>query len=779
MVIYIRYCFALLLAFFILLSGTCQSISVTPEIIQGNLSIAPLPVSMEARDGYFVINRNTWILTESFPPFDFNPLNVFREVFERKSGYPLNEPGKVSSRPGLRAKILIISDPVPGDGEGYKLRVNESGIIITASTEQGLFYAFQTLRQIMRMDAYPDAGLQQRDWKVPAVDITDYPQFNYRGLHLDVCRHFMPVEFVKKYIDLLAYYKMNRFHWHLTDDQGWRIEIKKYPKLQEIAAWREETLMGHYSETPDRYDETRHGGYYTQEEIREVVAYAGERGVMIIPEIEMPGHAQAALAAYPELACTPGPFSVATTWGVFKDVFCPNEQTFTFLQDVLDEVMDLFPSPYIHIGGDECPKTRWKESAYCQALMKKDGLKDENELQSYFIRRIEKYLNSKGRNIIGWDEILEGGLAPNATVMSWRGVAGGIEAAKAGHDAIMTPGAYCYFDHYQADPAFEPLAIGGLTTLEKVYSFNPVPSTLTAKEAMHIVGAQGNLWTEYIDSPEKAEYMAYPRAIALAEVLWTPPANREWSNFIERLNGHVDRLDGMAVNYARRLKVPVAEINSGQKGLALTWKTDLPGQIIYYSRDTTAKTWDSAQTGETTLFSDAGPVYYKTDFSGTKQLVYSPSKMKQAKISAPRPPSTSYPGRQGLATLGDGLKGRSDFNGEDWCGWNDKPFTIDVNFNGKISLDTIILGVLSSPGAWIHLPQSIDIEASIDHQTYFKLASWTPRDLPAGRNEIILTSPTTSVAYLRLIISPLNTIPAGAPGAGHPAWTFIDEISVY
>jgi hexosaminidase len=265
-----------------------------------------------------------------------------------------------------------------------------------ASSDQGVFYAFQTLRQMMRMDALPDAKGVQRNWEVPAVEITDYPQFAYRGLHLDVCRHFMPLDFVKKYIDLLAYYKMNRFHWHLTDDQGWRIEIKQYPKLQEIAAWRDETLMGHYKETPDRYDGTRHGGYYTQDEIREVVAYASRLGVTIIPGIEMPGHALAALSAYPELGCTPGPFKAATTWGVFDDVMCPNEETFTFLQNVLDEVMELFPSKYIHIGGDECPKTRWKESDFCQELMESEGLKDEHELQSYFIQRIEKYVNSKG-----------------------------------------------------------------------------------------------------------------------------------------------------------------------------------------------------------------------------------------------------------------------------------------------------------------------------------------------------------------------------------------------
>ncbi len=764
-----------------MMTGDCtgQSLPSSPEPVRGDLNIAPLPAMMEAKQGSFVIDDKTFILMESFAPFSFDPLSVFREVFRRKSGYAINEPGNVSPRPGTKAMIVVAKAAAPFNKEGYSLKIGPSGIYISAANEQGIFYAFQTLRQIMRMDALPDAKGEQRTWMLPAVDINDYPQYSYRGLHLDVCRHFMPVDFVKKYIDLLAYYKMNRFHWHLTDDQGWRIEIKRYPKLQEVAAWRDQTLIGHYKETPDRYDGTRYGGYYTQEEIKAVVAYAMERGVTIIPEIEMPGHAQAALAAYPELGCTPGPFNVAQTWGVFDDVFCPNEETFTFLQNVLDEVMALFPSPYIHIGGDECPKTRWKESAFCQDLMKREGLKDEHELQSYFVRRIEQYINSKGRNIIGWDEILEGGLAPNATVMSWRGMSGGIEAAQSGHDVIMTPGTHCYLDHYQADPAFEPLAIGGLTTLEKVYSFNPIPSKLNAEEAKHILGAQGNLWTEYIDSPGKAEYMAYPRAIALAEVLWTPAIRKDWKGFVQRLNAHLERLDGMKVNYARRLKVPEAGIQSGRKGLELTWKTDLPGQSIYFTRDSSSQAWDSAMSGDATLFVDPGHIYYKTDNSGIKEINYQPSKIRNATLSTSIPPSGSYPGRQGILTLGDGLTGKADFNGEDWCAWNGDPFTIEVSFDSPTTIDSITLGLLSSTGSWIHLPQSVEIEGSKDMKTYERIDSRVPGNLPAGRNQITFRIPATSLKSLRITISPLKSIPEGKPGAGHTGWTFIDEIGVY
>lgn len=547
-----KYLSLLLLIIFSTVINSCQNTSSRTETIEGNLSIVPLPSDMKQREGMFVMDDKMKILTntKNFP--HFNPFKVFNEVFEKKSGYGLpylHDKAALKDSSHLIKVTLVYNNY---NKEAYNLKIGKTGILISAGTELGVFYALQTLRQIMRMDAVPDANGTQRLWSLPLVDISDEPRFTYRGMHLDVSRHFMPVDFIKKYIDLLAFYKMNYFHWHLTDDQGWRVEIKKYPKLQSIAAYRNETLVGRFGDEPVKYDGTKYGGYYTQDQIKDIVSYAADRAVTIIPEIEMPGHSMSALAAYPELACTKGPFDVATTWGVFDDVYCPSDTTFTFLENVLDEVLVLFPSPYIHIGGDECPKESWKKSTFCQALMKKEGLKNENELQSYFVQRIEKYLNTKGKTIIGWDEILEGGVAPNATVMSWRGMQGGIDAAKAGHDVIMTPGDYCYFDHYQGDRATEPLAIGGFTPLEKVYEFNPVPSELTAVEAKHILGAQGNVWTEYIDSPEKVEYMAYPRAIALAEVLWTPLEKRNWTEFSARLTQNLDRLDGMEVKYAKQ-----------------------------------------------------------------------------------------------------------------------------------------------------------------------------------------------------------------------------------
>jgi len=391
---------------------------------------------------------------------------------------------------------------------------------------------------------------------VPFVDIEDVPRFAWRGMHLDVGRHMFPIDFIKKYIDYLAFHKLNVFHWHLTEDQGWRIEIKKYPKLTEISAFRNETIVGHHSTNPQKFDGQKYGGFYTQEEIKEVVKYANERFITVVPEIEMPGHAIAALAAYPELSCTGGPFDVRTSWGISDDIFCAgNENTFEFLKIVLSEVVELFPSKFIHIGGDEAPKARWHECLKCKKRIADENLADEHELQSYFIQRIEKYLNSKGKEIIGWDEILEGGLAPNAAVMSWRGNSGGIEAAKQKHNVVMAPTTRCYFDYYQTEyKDNEPLSIGGFLPLEKVYSFNPIPSELTKEEAKFIIGAQANVWTEYMPNPKQVEYMAFPRMSALAEVVWTNNENKNFNDFLSRMGFQYKRFDAMKINYFKARK---------------------------------------------------------------------------------------------------------------------------------------------------------------------------------------------------------------------------------
>lgn len=438
------------------------------------------------------------------------------------------------------------SDTIPNP-EGYTLKITPESIHIGYQTEVGVFYAFQSLRQLIPPDM---EGKYHETITLPCVDIYDYPAFRYRGMHLDECRHFFGKEAVKQYIDMLAFQKMNYFHWHLTDDQGWRIEIKKYPKLTSIGGCRSGTLIGHAQNRPEVFDSISYCHYYSQEEIKEIVAYAAKKFITIIPEIEMPGHASAAISAYPELGCTGKNVEVVQKWGVFKDIFCPSDQTFAFLENVLTEVMDLFPSKYIHIGGDEVDKTNWKNSTFVQGLIKKKGLKDLNGVQSYFIHRIEKFVNSKGRQIIGWDEILDGGLAPNAIVMSWRGINGGIKAANMGHESVMTPGKELYFDHYQ-DSSFsaQPLAFKEVATIRNVYHFKPITNAIEPAKRSKILGAQANLWTEYIPDQKQLQYMAYPRSFALAEVVWSPENNRDYKDFLERLDYQVKRLDTWGINY--------------------------------------------------------------------------------------------------------------------------------------------------------------------------------------------------------------------------------------
>jgi hexosaminidase len=448
------------------------------------------------------------------------------------------------------AVSLTLAGDTAAGPESYRLDVTRRGVAITAPRPAGLFYGLQTLRALLEAERPRTAGgTTTAASSLRGVHIVDAPRFSYRGLHLDVGRHFAPVSFVKRYIDLMSRYKYNTFHWHLTEDQGWRIEIKKYPRLTEVGGCRKETQLGRMR-NPYVGDSIRYCGWYTQDEVRDVVAYAKARYITVIPEIEMPGHAKAALAAYPELGCGPGPYEVWTTWGVDPNIFCPKEETFTFLENVLTEVMALFPSTYIHVGGDEAPKTVWQQSPIAQAVIKRENLKDEHELQSYFIRRMEKFLNAHGRQLIGWDEILEGGLAPKATVMSWRGINGGIAAARQNHDVVMTPTSNTYFDYKQGDGRFEPTNVGAYLPLEKVYAFDPaVPDSLTPEQAKHVIGTQGQLWTEYMNNTAQVEYQAYPRALALAEVAWSPKSVRDFESFGKRLLPRLLGLDRLGVNY--------------------------------------------------------------------------------------------------------------------------------------------------------------------------------------------------------------------------------------
>tara|TARA_R110002050_G_scaffold300717_1_gene471801 strand:- start:4150 stop:5826 length:1677 start_codon:yes stop_codon:yes gene_type:complete len=537
--------FAYILVTLALLSSCKEEIELNKD---RDYAIIPQPESIIIGKGRFEITNSTTIRV--FPLTEETKLaaDFLSNLLANPTGYEFNitESDKVSSN----CITFLIDDSVKNE-EGYVLYITPKHMLVKARTAAGLFYAVQSIRQMLPVEVEKAEIINDIKLSLPACKIEDAPRFVYRGMHLDIGRHFFPVEYIKRYIDMIALHKMNTFHWHLTEDQGWRIEIKKYPKLTEVGAFRAQTIKSFKTgEQPSDFNGKRYGGFYTQEEVRNIVSYAKSHFVTIIPEIEMPGHAIAALASYPEYSCTGGPFKVAEKWGIFEDVYCAgNDSVFTFLEDVLSEVVDLFPGEYIHIGGDECPKVRWKKCPKCQKRIKEQDLENELELQSYFITRIEKFLLSKGRNIIGWDEILEGGIAPNATIMSWRGEEGGIAASAQKHNVIMTPNLFTYYNYYQTDPQGEPQAAGRILSLEKAYSYDPMPKDISEEQKKYIIGTQGCLWTEFFPTAELMEYMVYPRMFAMSEVGWTLKEYKDFDNFVTRLEKNRNRYDVIGINY--------------------------------------------------------------------------------------------------------------------------------------------------------------------------------------------------------------------------------------
>jgi len=536
--------FYLLLSMIFLIAGCNSGFSSDNK---NAYAIIPAPVSLVPMNGSFTFSKKSKIILSVINNETKLAADYLALLIKNPTGLsiPVEEGSKSISR-----SVFMSFDSSIVNNEGYVLKITPEIIDIKAKSAVGMFYAVQTIRQLLPVEVENGKIIKGLVLSVPACEIKDEPGFVYRGMHLDVGRHLFPVAYIKRYIDMMALHKMNTFHWHLTEDQGWRIEIKKYPRLTKIGGFRKETLVGSGNEKPQVFDGKPYGGFYTQEEVKDIVAYAKSKFITIIPEIEMPGHSSAALAAYPEFSCTGGPIEVATKWGVFPDVYCAGKDaTFNFLEDILSEVIDLFPGKYIHIGGDECPKDRWEKCQDCQNRIKKEGLKDEKELQSYFISRIEKFLISKNRKLIGWDEILEGGLAPEATVMSWRGIEGGIEAAKQKHDVVMSPYNDVYLYIYQCEPKGQPLAASGYLPLEKVYSFNPLPDKLNKEEQKYILGLEGCLWSEFVNSPELLEYMVYPRMFAIAETGWTPASGKDFKGFLSRLEIVKKRYDAIGINY--------------------------------------------------------------------------------------------------------------------------------------------------------------------------------------------------------------------------------------
>ncbi len=754
-------------------------ISVPMMLCAQKPAIIPQPVSLQFTAGNFIIDGQTSVNFSKTDAALQQAASFFRTTIYDISG--INLPFHAGTKKIIELKF--ISDTSLGD-EGYMLHITPAGILISANKKAGIFYGMQSLLQTLPA-IRTNAALS-----IPCMDIKDYPRFKWRGMHLDVSRHFFGPEFVKEYINLLASYKMNTFHWHLVDDQGWRLEIKKYPLLTQVGAWRVDETDKVWGDRPQAQQgqPATYGGYYTQEQVNEIIKYAADRNVTIVPEIEMPGHVASAIAAYPALCCTQQP-QLPLTGGNYSNMasnYCAgNDSVFMFLQDVLTEVINLFPSKYIHIGGDEVDKAPWKKCPRCQARIKAQGLKNEEELQSYFVKRIEKFIISKGRKMIGWDEILEGGLAPEATVMSWRGEAGGIQAAKMGHDVVMTPGSPLYFDHYQAGPEGEPLAIGGMNTLKKVYDYDPVPKELDAIQAKYILGAQANIWAEFITKPSHIEYMLLPRMLALAEVDWSPKENRNWQNFNERLQTHFKAFEQRGINYcAGNFTVAIKPVSQNGK-LSVALYTEALNGEIYFTTDGKLPTKESAKyTGPVNITSSV-TLKAVTVLNG-KPMGVKPAEQSFVMHKAIGKdviytnPVSKYYIADGPNSLTDGVRGTFAVN-KYWHGFSGKDMIATIDLGEEKEISTISLGCLQHYRDWIFMPSAVKFEISLDGKTFTTVQTVTntvPVDEKASViKDFTATFTTSKTRFVRVIAT--NTVcPKGHPGEGKPAWIFADELMV-
>lgn len=779
---------------------------------QNNLTLVPMPVTCNLQKqvlNKFSVTRSVTVSYNS--ELLEKEVLFFIETIKQRYGITLRsklEPvnfKKVHSIGQNTITVTLLPEAYATDkgNEYYNIMITSNSMQVMVNHPNGFFIATQTLRQLF------DESTTKGKLSLPPGNVIDYPRFPYRGMHLDVCRHFFPVSFVKKYIDYLAAYKFNTFHWHLTDDQGWRIEIKKYPELINIGSKRNGTIIGRY---PGKGSDNKpYSGFYTQEEIKEVVQYAKERYIDVIPEIEMPGHSSAAIAAYPWLSCFPEKPTeipanmisqksideqkagriklVQETWGVFDDVFCAGkDSTFIFLENVLDEVLSLFPSKYIHIGGDESPKTHWKICPACQQRIKDGKLKDEHELQSYFVQRIEKYLNSKGRTIIGWDEILEGGLAPNAVVMSWRGEAGGIEAARQKHQVIMTPGNPVYFDHTQSKNE-DSVTIGGYNPIENVYGWDPVPKELNAEQGKYILGAQANMWAEYFENKSKVEYMLFPRITALSEVLWSPKEKRDWKDFERRLPVIFERLDKQKINYSKAYYDLKATVLPTPDQNGILWKVEtknMNGKIKWTSSYLSSYIEDYTKPLLIKESTERMFVLLSSDnktLSSVKQS-FSFNKATGKKITLATQPSKSYPG-DGAFTLVNGVQNEKGMSKtSEFLGFNGTDMDALIDLGKTTDVSKVIIHVLEQNGSWIYLPSQVkvtfipDIDFTENDLKNFPSTTRTVDPVADKGAKTISVENVQRCRYIKVKAKNYGIIPAGNAGAGNPAWLFVDEIEV-
>lgn len=745
------------------------------------INIIPQPVSLNLQQGNFTIDKNTTITFNTAQTELATAAHYLAGQIKNISGATL----RLNHAASKTIQLKLQQTAEIGE-EGYLLHITPSNITITANSKKGIVYGMQTLFQLLPA-IRTNAALE-----VPCMTVKDYPRFQWRGMHLDVSRHFFGPEFVKKYIDFLAAYKFNTFHWHLTDDQGWRIEIRKYPNLTKTGAWRVDENYLTWGTRPQAKEgeKATYGGYYTQEQVRDIVRYASERNITIVPEIEMPGHSAAAIASYPFLSCEQQR-QLPMTGGNYKNIssnYCPgNDSVFTFLQNVLTEVIGLFPSKFIHLGGDEVDKTSWKNCPKCQKRMKEEGLKNEEELQSYFMKRMERFVSSKKRRMIGWDEILEGGLAPGATVMSWRGEQGGIAAAKMGHDVVMTPGTPLYFDHYQGDPATEPLAIGGFNSLKLVYSYDPIPAVLSEKEATHILGAQANLWAEFISSAAHVEYMVLPRMLALSEVVWSPKKDRNWNSFNERLQKHFEVFDQKGLNYSKgNFRVEIKPVAKDGK-LSVMLSTEIyNGEVFYTTDGKDPGIFSTKYTGPVSIDSSL-TLKAITGLYGRKMSIlpavqaFAIHKAIGRDVRYTNPLSPYYMA-DGPNSLTDGIRG-TDIVGKYWHGFSGKDLIATIDLGSNQDVHSISLGCLQSARDWIMMPQWVKFEVSADGNQFTEVRTIpndvSPYEMASTIKDFKAEFPTQKARFIRVTAKAIDGLPKGHPGEGKPGWIFADEIMVY
>ena len=680
-----------------------------PSIAQnsGRIALIPQPFQVIEHAGVFTITATT--IVKSDPEFSEVAL-----LFAKQAG--ISAGSKMDKEKQQEVNFVHVSSSLIPDSAGYRLLITPERIMISAQSATGALNGMESLLQLIL--------LQPKQGEVPCAEINDHPRFGYRGVMLDVSRNFFPVAYIKRFLDLMALYKMNKFHWHLTDGPGWRLEIKKYPELTSKTAWRTHKTWKEWWDSPRHYLEegnpNAYGGYYTQEQAREVVAYAAQRGITVIPEIEMPGHSDEVLAVFPNLACSGKPYT--------NGEYClGNDSTFIFLENVLNEVISIFPSKYIHVGGDEADQSAWKHCPKCQKRIKDEKLRNESELQSYGVRRIERFLNSKGRKLLGWDEILEGGLAPEATVMSWRGEEGGISAASMGHDVIMTPGNYCYFDHYQGDPATQPIAIGGYLTLEKVYSYEPVPAALDPAKAKYILGAQANIWTEYIPTTEHLDYMTYPRLPAMAEVTWSNKENRDFESFRTRIQSHYLLLQRLNVNYCRPafgLEVGT-KFDYDAKKVKVNFKSEQFNPLIYYTLDgSEPTTLSNLYTGS---FEVSGPAKVSAAIFENGEMRGKPAKLDidfhlaiGKKVIYNQPYSKGYPAQK-EATLVNGYRGSLSYGDGQWQGFETNDMDVTIDLEKQDTLKSLSVSFMQQTGPGVFMPDFVEVSLSDNGKDFHKI----------------------------------------------------------